>query len=185
MTPVRARTRGQRRVTAGGFSLIELMLVVAMVGILSSIAGIAWMRYVKKSRTTEAVGHLQKMWAGAMAYYEADHADNAGAMLAKQFPGSCNANIELDCCQFPDQRCPGSSVTFQQEPWKSLGYNISDKHLYRPVFWACPAATAMRAESWGDLDCDGILARFIREAAVMPNGDVLGYATPAVVNETE
>jgi prepilin-type N-terminal cleavage/methylation domain-containing protein len=52
------------------FTLVELMLVVAILGILASIGGVAWMRYVKRSRTSEAAGHLQKMWVGAMGYYE-------------------------------------------------------------------------------------------------------------------
>jgi prepilin-type N-terminal cleavage/methylation domain-containing protein len=186
MMASRARA-GQRRRGAAGFSLIELMLVVAMIGILSSIAGVAWMRYVKKSRTTEAVGHLQKMWAGAMSYYEADHADSVGVMLDKQFPGSCGVSIENDCCSYPEQRCPGNAAVYQtDETWKAIGYNISDKHLYRPVFWGCPDPKRnMWAEAWGDLDCDGVQAKFIRKADVLPNGDVQGYATPAVVNETE
>jgi prepilin-type N-terminal cleavage/methylation domain-containing protein len=171
---------------ARGFSLIELMLVVAMIGILSSIAGVAWMRYVKKSRTTEAIGHLQRMWTGAMSYYETDHADSTGAMLDRQFPGDCAATIETDCCTYPDQHCPGSDAVYTGEPWKSLGYNMADKHLYRPVFWACPDPHHnMWAEAWGDLDCDGTFAKFIRKANVLPNGDVQGYATPAIVNETE
>jgi prepilin-type N-terminal cleavage/methylation domain-containing protein len=185
MTASRRGAHG-RRSAAAGFSLIELMLVVAMIGILSSIAGIAWMRYVKKSRTTEAVGHLQKMWTGAMAYYESDHADNRGVMLDKQFPGSCGVPLEVDCCTNPDQHCAGSSPVYGLDPWKALGYNISDRHLYRPVFWGCPDPKKnLWAEAWGDLDCDGVLAKFIRKADVLPNGDVMGYATPAVVNETE
>ena len=154
-----------------------------MIGILASIASVAWMRYVKRSRTTEAVGHLQKMWTGAMSYFESDHADSTGVMLDKQFPGDCGVAIENDCC--PD-RCPGSDPVFMGDPWKSLGFNISDPHLYRPVFWACPDPRKnMWAESWGDLDCDGVQAKFIRKANVLPNGDVQGYATPAIINETE
>jgi prepilin-type N-terminal cleavage/methylation domain-containing protein len=169
-----------------GFSLVELMLVVVMIGILSSIGGVAWMRYVKRSRTTEAVGHLQKLWSGAMSYYESDHADNAGVVLDKQFPGSCAVVSEANCCTFPDQRCPGSSAVYQMEPWKSLGYNIADKHNYRPRFYACPDPKRnMVAEAYGDLDCDNVLSQFIRKADVLPNGDVQGYATPAIINETE
>jgi prepilin-type N-terminal cleavage/methylation domain-containing protein len=182
----RAFQRPWRRRLAGGFSLIELMLVVCMIGILSSIGGVAWMRYVKKSRTTEAVGHLQKLWAGSMTYYEADHANSAGAMLDKQFPGNCAPVTEANCCNNPDQRCPGSNPVFNGEPWKSLGYNISDRHLYRPFYYACPDPKRnMHAEVRGDLDCDGIPSIFIRKADVLPNGDVQGYATPASVNETE
>jgi prepilin-type N-terminal cleavage/methylation domain-containing protein len=180
------RSSTRKRSARSGFSLVEVMMVVVMIGILSTLAGTAWLRYVKRSRTSEAVGHLQKMWAGALAYYEADHSGSTGAMLDKQFPGDCTPVVEPDCCTNLDGRCKGSDPVFMQEPWKSIAFNISDKHLYRPQYTACPDPKKnMIAEAFGDLDCDGIPSRFIRRADVQPNGDVGEYGTPAVMNETE
>ena len=48
------------------------MIVVAIIGILAAVAIPAFSRYVKKSRTTEAFGHLNKMYAGSVTYYETD-----------------------------------------------------------------------------------------------------------------
>ncbi len=48
-----------------GFSLIELMIVVAIISILASIAVPIYTRYIRKSRTSEAISNL-----GAIAMFE-------------------------------------------------------------------------------------------------------------------
>jgi prepilin-type N-terminal cleavage/methylation domain-containing protein len=177
-----------RKSWSGGFTLVEVMLVVLIIGILAALAGSAWQRYVKRARTTEAFGHLQKMWAGSIAYYEADHADSAGVMKSKQFAGvggncATYAPKEPTCCNSLGGRCLPSDPVYRTEPWVSIGFTIPDQHLYTPTFTGC--ATGIVLEVWGDLDCDNTLAKFIRRADVNANGDVSGYLTPAVINETE
>jgi prepilin-type N-terminal cleavage/methylation domain-containing protein len=171
---------------SAGFSLVELMIVVAIIGILGSIGSVALSRYIKKSRTAEAAGHLSKMWAGSLAYYEADHTSSTGAMLPKQFPGTCAASLESDCCTQPGGKCAGNAAVYRNATFVALGFNIPDPHLYRAIYWACPsAATNMWAEAWGDLDCDGTTARFVRKADVQANGDILGYPVVAPINPLE
>jgi prepilin-type N-terminal cleavage/methylation domain-containing protein len=177
-------TRSRAPRSQGGFSLIELMLVVTIVGILSSIASVAWQRYVKRARTSEAAGHLQKMWVGAMSYYETDHASSTGAMVDRQFPFDPAIQWEPICCP---TACAGSSPVYATTVWRALNFNISDRHLYRPIYYGgfpIPKKN-LWMEARGDLDCDNTESIFTRKATVTSNGDVQGYATPAIVNETE
>ena len=45
-----------------GFTLIELMIVVAIIGILAAIAIPQYIKYVKRSRTSEALSHVKKLY---------------------------------------------------------------------------------------------------------------------------
>lgn len=52
-----------------GFTLIELMIVVAIIGILAAIAIPAFVNYIKRSKTSEAPSQLKSLFTGAQAYY--------------------------------------------------------------------------------------------------------------------
>src|SRR5262245_24643195 len=107
-------TRHKRQ---SGFSLVELMIVVAIIGILAAVAIPAVAKYVKRSRTAEAVGHLNKMWAGSVTYYETDHTDTSGNPIAKQFPGTAPDELDTECGCQSTGKCPGGSAKFQDAVW--------------------------------------------------------------------
>jgi type IV pilus assembly protein PilA len=183
-----------------GFTLVELMIVVGIIGILAAIAIPAFTRYTKKSRTAEAVGHLNKMWAGSVSYYMTDFtgkdADNNPVALAKQFPGA-NGDVAgaaaheqngAWCCTLTGGRCPGGDPIWGSDSvWLALKFAIADAHNYMPNYTGAHTGTSAQftAMALGDLDCDGVPAKFRRDGYVTSIGDVAGQTQPTVENELE
>jgi prepilin-type N-terminal cleavage/methylation domain-containing protein len=180
------------RKKSGGFTLVELMIVVAIIGILAAVAIPAFTRYVKKSRTAEAVLHLGKEWAGSLTYYETDHMSDQGLALPKSFPGASGTAAAWaygsECGCMTGARCPGNSTVWGNDlVWQALNFSLPDPHNYLPGYSSTGEGSNARFTAFakGDLNCNGTLSTFMRQGGINSIGDVSGSYQPQVANELE
>ena len=170
------------------------MIVVVIIGILAAIALPAFSRYVAKSKTAEAVGQLNRMWAGSVAYYEADHFIRQGGIVEaapRQFPGPAAEEVggaATDCCAHPGGKCPGNDVGFNGAVWQALEFSLSDPYRYKPFYESAGTGpdASFTAQVRGNLDCDAVQSVFFRYGMVLPDsGDVGGAHATVSSNELE
>ena len=122
-----------------GFTLIELMIVVAIIGILAAVAIPGFMTYIKNSKTSEAKTNLDAIKKGALAYYEAEHyGDDGMTAVSKQYPSIAEA---AKIGASPSEKTIGNKVSpldynFKVSPWAELNFKLTSPFYYAYAYMA-------------------------------------------------
>jgi prepilin-type N-terminal cleavage/methylation domain-containing protein len=176
------RATAMRRTARAAFSLVELMMVVAIVGILSVIAIPSFQSYIYKSRTSEAIETL-----GAIKLREESYRSEFGQYCETTPTAGATGVSELDTKSnlVPDpedavtDRGPvpasGASATTGKEKFRQLGMRFTNPLRFGYGVAAGPPTAlpdasfgwnATNADFWfiaravADLDYDGKFVTF-------------------------
>jgi len=177
---------GVRRRESSGFTLIELMIVVAILGVLAAVAIPAFTKYMRRAKTSEAVEKLSYLYRTSSAYYSPDHNELGvnGAPLPHQFPDSAPPTPSA-ISRAVQLRDPVG--TWETPTWRSLGFAIADPHYYSYQYDSVGAGVNAQftARALGDLDGDGTCSTFERSGVATATYEVQGSQGVWMNMETE
>src|SRR5262249_32889203 len=127
-----------------GFTLIELMIVVAIIGILATVAIPAFMDYMKRSKKTEASLQLNKIGKNAKRSYAETSAYVPGpAATLPPRPGGaggcCGGTLSNPCAVAPN-------AFATDNVWRQLDFQLDEPSLfYYDYSGASPTAFTAKA----------------------------------------
>jgi type IV pilus assembly protein PilA len=173
-----------------GFTLIELMIVVAILGILAAIAIPAFVTYVRRSKSAEAVTNIDNMFKLAAAYYSPTNKQNQG--LAGSSFTNCTVTSGSDGRAFGEKKAE-VLFTSQAAAFKNEGLGFWVQYGYYGYNLVSSAAgcdisggqALYSLQAFGNLDGDSVTALFEQAAGSSSENELYRSRGFYIVNETE
>ncbi|MEQ9076949.1 MAG: prepilin-type N-terminal cleavage/methylation domain-containing protein [Sandaracinaceae bacterium] len=176
-----------------GFTLIELMIVVSIIGILAASAIPAFIGYMRRSKTSEAAANLKNLYTLASGYYSTEQwGDRAVNVMG-------GTTLAATACTVPPAQttaAPTQGKTLldwdmEAQSFQDLGFSIADPIYYQYSIVGSSGLCDGMASSTNvytfraEGDLDGDMATSLFEIAVGSSTQNVLVRTPGIYRQDE
>jgi type IV pilus assembly protein PilA len=177
-----------------GFTLVELMIVVAIIGVLAALAIYGVRKYLTNAKTAEARMSLGRLAKDAALAYEKENV--TAGIIALQDTAAIAHSICPSATPVPAAAADISNQKYQSSPadwkgtWECLKFSMNDPQYFQYDYQAQgtlnPAVDgdAFTAIAHGDLDGDGNLSDFFLPGAIQTASNELVLTLAASITES-
>lgn len=165
-----------KRIQNRGFTLVELMIVVAIIGILAALAIYGVRKYMMNAKTAEAKEGIGRIAKDASSAY--DREGMAGDVLELGASTAVAHQLCPPAAPVPDDVPAGEK--YQSTPaqwngtgWACLKFSMKDPQYYRYQYQATDTAAStgtFTAVAHGDLDGDATTSEFTLAGGIKQSG---------------
>jgi prepilin-type N-terminal cleavage/methylation domain-containing protein len=156
-----------------GFTLLEAMVVVAIIAILAGTAIPAFAAHMRRAKSAEAIAGLDRIYKGAATYFMTSRVSaGSGEVKRCQFPKATPWTPALggnNCCggtkdKDDDGRCDADLSQWDSPSWNAVDFEMAEQHdfHFRMTVKESASMTRISARAGADLDCDGEHSMYIR-----------------------